>query len=208
MKRVFVGAMAVLVAVIAAPAAEAQKPPKQAKGLSISAVPSPVKFGKSVAITGKLTGPQRRRRDDQTARGPVPVGRPDGGRHRGGRRPGRLFVYARSGHQHALPDRPGGSGQRGRHRLGQPPSVPAPQRPDAGRPKPGALLRQGLPASTTAAPWPSSARSRPGSGVPSGPQRSPTRPAPLAPPTRARCASIATASGGLPCARTRTTPQA
>ena len=58
MKRVFVGAMALLVAGIAAPAAEAQKPPKQAKGLSISAVPSPVKFGRSVAVTGKLTGPQ------------------------------------------------------------------------------------------------------------------------------------------------------
>ena len=57
MKRIFVGATALLVAGIAASAAEAQKPPKQAKGLSISAEPSPVRFGKSVAITGKLTGP-------------------------------------------------------------------------------------------------------------------------------------------------------
>jgi hypothetical protein len=57
MKRVLATATA-LVACVAVPAATAQKPPKQPKGLSISAVPSTVTFGKSVAVSGKLTGPK------------------------------------------------------------------------------------------------------------------------------------------------------
>jgi hypothetical protein len=34
-----------------------QKPPKQPSNLSLAAAPNPVKFGKSVTISGKLTGP-------------------------------------------------------------------------------------------------------------------------------------------------------
>jgi hypothetical protein len=57
MKRMLVGATALIVCV-AVPIATAQKPPKQPKQLSISAVPNPLKFGKSVTVSGKLTGPQ------------------------------------------------------------------------------------------------------------------------------------------------------
>jgi hypothetical protein len=55
MKRIALaaGALAVCVAV----PATAQKPPKQPGKLSISAAPNPVKFGRSVTISGKLTGP-------------------------------------------------------------------------------------------------------------------------------------------------------
>jgi hypothetical protein len=49
---------AVLVVSVALPAAvTAQKPPKQRGNLSLRATPNPVKFGKSVTIAGKLTGP-------------------------------------------------------------------------------------------------------------------------------------------------------
>jgi hypothetical protein len=57
MKRMLVGATALIVCV-AVPAATAQKPPKQPKQLSISAVPNALKFGKSVTVSGKLTGPK------------------------------------------------------------------------------------------------------------------------------------------------------
>jgi hypothetical protein len=51
-----------LVACVAVPAGAAaqkppQKPPKQPGKLSLRATPNPVKFGKSVTIAGKLTGP-------------------------------------------------------------------------------------------------------------------------------------------------------
>jgi hypothetical protein len=53
---------AVLVVSVALPAAVTaqkppQKPPKQRGNLSLRATPNPVKFGKSVTIAGKLTGP-------------------------------------------------------------------------------------------------------------------------------------------------------
>jgi hypothetical protein len=47
-----------LVVCVAVPAAMAQKPPKQPKQVSISAVPNPVTFRDLVAISGKLTGPK------------------------------------------------------------------------------------------------------------------------------------------------------
>jgi hypothetical protein len=57
MKRMLAGATA-LVVCFAVPAATAEKPPKQPKQLSISAVPNPLKFGQSVTVSGKLTGPK------------------------------------------------------------------------------------------------------------------------------------------------------
>ena len=51
-----------LVALVAAGGASAQKPPKPPKqphGVSLSATPNPVKFGRSVTLGGKLTGPSR-----------------------------------------------------------------------------------------------------------------------------------------------------
>lgn len=57
MTRKLVAATA-LVVCVAVPAAMAQKPPKQPKQVSISAVPNPVTFRDLVAISGKLTGPK------------------------------------------------------------------------------------------------------------------------------------------------------
>ena len=58
MKRKLVVATA-LVVCVAVPAAMAQKPPKQPKQVSISAVPNPVTFRDlSFVISGKLTGPK------------------------------------------------------------------------------------------------------------------------------------------------------
>jgi hypothetical protein len=59
MKRTLLAAT-VLVVFAAATSADAQKPPKQPKqpgNLSLSATPNPVKFGKSVTLSGKFTGP-------------------------------------------------------------------------------------------------------------------------------------------------------
>jgi len=65
MKRTFLAAtvLVVLVAVSGASAQKPPKPPKQPKTgkqpnqLSLSATPNPVKFGRSVTLSGKLTGP-------------------------------------------------------------------------------------------------------------------------------------------------------
>jgi hypothetical protein len=56
MSRVLATAAA-LVACAAVPAVGAEKPPKQPGSLSISAAPNPVKFGRGVTISGKLSGP-------------------------------------------------------------------------------------------------------------------------------------------------------
>ena len=50
-------AAAVLVVFAAVAAANAQKPPKEPRKLSLSATPNPVKFGRSVTLSGKLIGP-------------------------------------------------------------------------------------------------------------------------------------------------------
>jgi hypothetical protein len=54
--------MTLLVALATAAGASAQKPPKppkQPRGVSLSATPNPVKFGRSVTLGGKLTGPSK-----------------------------------------------------------------------------------------------------------------------------------------------------
>jgi opacity protein-like surface antigen len=59
MKRTFL-AVTVLAALAAVAAASAQKPPKapkQPRTLSLSATPNPVKFGRSVTLSGTLVGP-------------------------------------------------------------------------------------------------------------------------------------------------------
>jgi hypothetical protein len=67
----------VLVLSVAVPAAvTAQKPPKQPKQagqLSLSGAPNPVKFGKSVTISGKLTGPGKANKDVTLSEDPFPV---------------------------------------------------------------------------------------------------------------------------------------
>jgi hypothetical protein len=67
----------VLVLCLAVPVAvTAQKPPKQAKQpgqLSLSGAPNPVKFGKSVTISGKLTGPGKANKDVTLSEDPFPV---------------------------------------------------------------------------------------------------------------------------------------
>jgi hypothetical protein len=60
MKRIFL-AVTVLAAFAAVAAASAQKPPKatkQPRTLSLSATPNPVKFGRSVTLSGTLVGPR------------------------------------------------------------------------------------------------------------------------------------------------------
>lgn len=59
MKRVLAVATVLLVCVAIPAAVTAQKPPKQAGHLSLSAAPSPVKFGASVTLSGNLTGPNK-----------------------------------------------------------------------------------------------------------------------------------------------------
>jgi hypothetical protein len=54
--------IALFVALAAAAGASAQKPPKPPKqphGLSLAATPNPVKFGRSVTLVGRLTGPSK-----------------------------------------------------------------------------------------------------------------------------------------------------
>jgi hypothetical protein len=54
--------IALVVALAAAAGASAQKPPKPPKqphGLSLAATPNPVKFGRSVTLVGRLTGPSK-----------------------------------------------------------------------------------------------------------------------------------------------------
>lgn len=76
MKRALATAT-VLVLCVAVPAAvTAQKPPKQPKQpgqLSLSGAPNPVKFGKSVTISGKLTGPAKGNKDVTLSEDPFPV---------------------------------------------------------------------------------------------------------------------------------------
>lgn len=76
MKRALATAT-VLVLCVAVPAAvTAQKPPKQPKQpgqLSLSGAPNPVKFGKSVTIAGKLTGPGKANKDVTLSEDPFPV---------------------------------------------------------------------------------------------------------------------------------------
>jgi hypothetical protein len=64
----------VLVLCVAVPAAvTAQKPSKQPGQLSLSGVPNPVKFGKSVTISGKLAGPGKAKKDVTLSEDPFPV---------------------------------------------------------------------------------------------------------------------------------------
>jgi hypothetical protein len=51
--------LVVLGAVAGASAQKPPKPPKQPHQLSLSATPNPVKFGRSVTLAGKLTGPSK-----------------------------------------------------------------------------------------------------------------------------------------------------
>jgi hypothetical protein len=54
--------IALFIALVAAAGASAQKPPKPPKqphGLSLAATPNPVKFGRSVTLVGRLTGPSK-----------------------------------------------------------------------------------------------------------------------------------------------------
>ena len=72
MKRALATAT-VLVLCVAVPAAvTAQKPPKQPGQLSLSGAPNPVKFGKSVTISGKLTGPGKANKDVTLSEDPFP----------------------------------------------------------------------------------------------------------------------------------------
>jgi hypothetical protein len=63
---------AVLGALAAVPAVEAVQPPTQPGNLSISAAPNPVKFGRSVTISGKLSGPKSSGRTVQLREDPFP----------------------------------------------------------------------------------------------------------------------------------------
>lgn len=76
MKRALATAT-VLVLCVAVPAAvTAQKPPKQPKQpgqLSLSGAPNPVKFGKGVTISGKLTGPGKANKEVTLSEDPFPV---------------------------------------------------------------------------------------------------------------------------------------
>jgi hypothetical protein len=142
-------AAAVLVACVALPAAVTaqppQKPPKQPGNLSLAAARNPVKFGKSVTITGKLTGPGKAGKavilsedpfafDNFTSVGTATVDTQ-----------GRLLVRPQPDRQHALPSAPGRRRERDRHRLGKPPSIASPERQHTGRRQAGPLLGQGLP---------------------------------------------------------------
>jgi hypothetical protein len=81
MKRILLAAT-VLVVLAAVAGASAQKPPKEPKPpkpdkqprqLSLSAAPNPVKFGGSVTLTGKLTGPGNTSKSITLLEDPFPV---------------------------------------------------------------------------------------------------------------------------------------
>jgi hypothetical protein len=63
---------AVLGALAAVPAVEAVQPPTQPGTLSIAAAPNPVKFGRIVTISGKLSGPKSSGRTVQLREDPFP----------------------------------------------------------------------------------------------------------------------------------------
>lgn len=71
MKRTIL-ALVVLVGFSVVPPASAQKPPKQPGNLTISTSPEPVRFGKSVTISGKLTGPKSAGKTIQLREDPFP----------------------------------------------------------------------------------------------------------------------------------------
>src|SRR5918992_6317502 len=76
MKRPLAAATVVVLCVAVPAAVTAQKPPKQPKQpgqLSLSGAPNPVKFGKSVTISGKLTGPSKANKDVTLSEDPFPV---------------------------------------------------------------------------------------------------------------------------------------
>jgi hypothetical protein len=73
MKRALATATVLVVCVAVPAAVTAQKPDKQPGHLSLSAAPNPVKFGKSVTISGKLTGPGKAEKDVTLSEDPFPV---------------------------------------------------------------------------------------------------------------------------------------
>jgi hypothetical protein len=76
MKRVLATATVLVVCAAVPAAVTAQKPPKQPKQpghLSLSAVPNPVKFGKSVTLSGKLTAPGKSAKSVTLSEDPFPV---------------------------------------------------------------------------------------------------------------------------------------
>jgi len=71
MKR-SIAALVLLAACAVVPVAGAQKPPKQPGNLSIATSPEPVRFGKAVTVSGKLTGPNNDARTIQLREDPFP----------------------------------------------------------------------------------------------------------------------------------------
>jgi hypothetical protein len=59
MRRALAATTVLVVCAVVPAAVTAQKPPKQPGSLSLSAAPNPVKFGGSVTLAGKLTGPSK-----------------------------------------------------------------------------------------------------------------------------------------------------
>jgi hypothetical protein len=72
MKRVLAIATVLALCVAVPAAVTAQKPPKQPGHLSLSAAPNPVKFGASVTISGKLTGPSKPGKEVTVSEDPFP----------------------------------------------------------------------------------------------------------------------------------------
>ncbi len=72
--KTMIALIATVLALVAAPAAMAQKPPKEPGNLSITSSAPLVKFGASVTLSGKLTGPNSDGRTVSVEEDPFPVG--------------------------------------------------------------------------------------------------------------------------------------
>jgi hypothetical protein len=72
--KTMIALIAAALTLVAAPAASAQKPPKDPGNLSIGASGSLVKFGSTVTLSGKLTGPNSDAKNVTVEEDPFPVG--------------------------------------------------------------------------------------------------------------------------------------